>query len=72
MKKSDTPFLKEPPILPTPPFLWEKSEPPIFSKISKTWPPFIKGGSYYAKTLHYLLHDHNQVVYFEFTYNLLQ
>ena len=31
MKISDTlPFLKQPPILPTPPFLWEKSEPPLF------------------------------------------
>ena len=39
MKISDTPpfFLKKktPPILPTPPYLWEK--------ISKTQPPFIKG-----------------------------
>ena len=26
------PFLKQPPILPTPPFLWERSEPPSFRK----------------------------------------
>ena len=36
-EKSDTPlFLKQPPILPTPPFLWEKSEPP-FSKKRGGW-----------------------------------
>ena len=28
-------------ILPTPPFLWEKSEPPPFLKISKTQPPLL-------------------------------
>ena len=27
------------PILPTTPFLWEKSKPSIFKKISKTHPP---------------------------------
>ena len=40
VKISDnTPFLEEPPILPTPPFSWEKSElPPLFGKISKNRP----------------------------------
>ena len=38
MKISDNPFFKTtPPILPIPPFIWEKSEPPspYFSKILK-------------------------------------
>ena len=41
MKIGDTPFFKTaPPILPTSPFLWEKSgPPPFFSKVSKTQPP---------------------------------
>ena len=41
MKISNTPVLKTaPPILPTPPILWEKFDPrPFFSKISKTHPP---------------------------------
>ena len=48
MKISDTsPFFKTtPPILATPPYLWEKSDPPVpalFSKISKTQPPFKNG-----------------------------
>ena len=37
------------PILPTTPFLWEKSKPSIFKKISKTHPPppsFIKSGGW--------------------------
>ena len=36
-KISDTsPFLKQPPILPRPPFLWEKSEPhPLLEKFRK-------------------------------------
>ena len=38
-------------ILRTPPFLWEKSERPLFWEISKTQPPFIKGrGSNYDYT----------------------
>ena len=38
MKISDTPplFLNKPSLLPTPPFLWEKSELQLVSKISKT------------------------------------
>ena len=32
-------FLEQPLILPTPPFLWENSELPIFEKISKTETP---------------------------------
>ena len=41
MKISHTPFAKTtPPILPTPPFLWEgKSELPLFQKVLKTQPP---------------------------------
>ena len=40
MKISDTHLFKnKSPILATPPFLWEKSEPPLFSKIFKTQPP---------------------------------
>ena len=41
MKRSNTSlFLKQPPVLPTPLFLWEKFEPPtLFAKISKTQPP---------------------------------
>ena len=36
MKISDTYiFLKQPHILPTPPFLLEKSEPPLFGKFQK-------------------------------------
>ena len=35
MKISDNPFFNPTPILPTPPFLWEKSDThlPIFSKL---------------------------------------
>ena len=34
-----------PPILPTPPFLWEKSEPPLFENFENSIPtPFIKRG----------------------------
>ena len=43
MKLSDIPFFETPPNSTTPPFLWEKSEPLIFSKILKTQipsPPF--------------------------------
>ena len=37
MKINDTPFLKQPPpYLPITSFLWEKSEPPLFWKISRT------------------------------------
>ena len=40
MKISNSPtFLKQPPILPTPPFLWEKSESPHFWKLQKLNPP---------------------------------
>ena len=40
MKINDTLFFKTPPILPAPPFLWEKSEhhPFFFAKIEKTQP----------------------------------
>ena len=50
MKISHTTFFKTPPILPAPPFLWEKSEthppsPLIFHKFPRTKrPPFILGG----------------------------
>ena len=47
MKLSDIPFFETPPNSTTPPFLWEKSEPLIFSKILKTQipsPPFSRGG----------------------------
>ena len=45
MKMSKPPFLKQPPILPTLPFLWENSEPFSFWKISKTQiPSFVKEG----------------------------
>ena len=45
MKISDTPLFKiTPPILPTPPFLWKKSEPPFFRKFQKLKTLFIKGG----------------------------
>ena len=45
MKIRDTLFFKNtPPILPTPPFLWEKFETPFFPKISKTQLSFIKEG----------------------------
>ena len=50
MKKDDTScpsFVKiPPPILPTPPFLWKKLEPPslFFLQNSKTQLPFIKVG----------------------------
>ena len=46
MKISDTPFFKATtPILPTPPFLWEKSEPSLFFwKFQKLTPPLFKGG----------------------------
>ena len=53
IKISYTPLFKTTlPILPTPPFLWKKPEPPLFSKMSKTQTtppslplPFIKRGS---------------------------
>ena len=42
-------FLKHPPILPTPPFLWEKYESHLFAKISQTHPTrFIKGSFKYV------------------------
>ena len=34
MKLSDTPLLKQSPILSTSPFLWEKSEPPVFKNFA--------------------------------------
>ena len=42
MKKSNIPFLKKKPfILPNPPCIWEKSEPPLFfpPKFQKLNPP---------------------------------
>ena len=36
------PILKHPPILPIQAFLWEKSEPPIIARISKTKTPLFK------------------------------
>ena len=43
MKISNTPIFKNnSPILPTPPFLWKKSELPLFSKILKTQIPLYK------------------------------
>ena len=46
------PFLKQPPILPIPLFLWEKSEPPpFFVKISKLKPPLQRG----VPTMHNML-----------------
>ena len=44
MKISGTPFFKTRLILLTPLFLWEKSEPPSFEKISKTETPLYRGG----------------------------
>ena len=44
MKISNTRFLKQPPILPTPPLLLEKSKPPFLDKFQKLEPlPFLKG-----------------------------
>ena len=34
MLLSDTPFSEQPPILPTPPFLWVNSKCPLFGEIS--------------------------------------
>ena len=43
------PLFLEYPILPTPPFLWEKYESPLFAKISQTHPTrFIKGSFKYV------------------------
>ena len=44
MKINDTLFFKTPPILPAPPFLWEKSEPhPFFlRKLRKLNPPLVQ------------------------------
>ena len=70
MKISDThSFLKQPPILQTPPFSWEKSESPSFSsKILKTQPPpapFIKGRLPTVQTLHFYLGANLIKVYFQ-------
>ena len=44
MKISNTRFLKQPPILPTPPLLLEKSKPSFLDKFQKLEPlPFLKG-----------------------------
>ena len=58
---SGTPFLEQPPILPTPPFLWKNLSRPFFGKFSKLTPPppppspllFIKGDSNYEGSMKY-------------------
>ena len=37
-----------PPTLPAPPFLWEKSEPPLFENFEFIHPLYETGGSKYA------------------------
>ena len=82
MKISDIPtFFKKNPILPTPPFLWKKSEPPLFfqkfeKKIRKLNPPspFDKGGgsncvhTRHQKTCHIKMHINEKRLKYEHSY----